>query len=142
MYLTPLPFLVQIYPECRVRVLGNNQIQKIRNLLKFHESSIYSISVTLTADVVFVNGIAFLIIFWQKFKLLTVEHVPNRSIGQRAKSTMKIIKLYTKGGFQVKVVFMDREFDKNKDNVGHLEVKTTDVREDATGIERQIRLVK
>ena len=38
--------------------------------------------VTLTADVMFVNGIAFLISFSRNIKLLTVEHVPNRTVGQ------------------------------------------------------------
>ena len=37
--------------------------------------------VTLTADVMFVNGIAFLISFSRNIKLLTVEHVPNQTVG-------------------------------------------------------------
>ena len=55
---------------------------------------------------------------------------------------MKIVKLYAKGGFQIKVVLMDKEFNKIKDDVGHLEVNTTATREHVAKIERQIRLVK
>ena len=55
-----------------------------------------------------------MIIFWQKFKLLTVEHVPNRSIGQLAKSTMKIIKLYAKGVFKLKLYSWIENFTKIK----------------------------
>ena len=55
--------------------------------------------VTLTADVMFLNGIAFLITFSQNIKLLTVEHAPNRTVRQLAKSIMKTVKLYAKGGF-------------------------------------------
>ena len=55
---------------------------------------------------------------------------------------MKIVKLYAKGGFQVKVVLMDKEFDKIRDAVGHLEINTTAAREHVAKIERQIRTVK
>ena len=36
--------------------------------------------ITLMADVMFVNGIAFLISFSRNIKLLTVEHVPNQTV--------------------------------------------------------------
>ena len=49
--------------------------------------------ITLTVDVMLVNEIAFLITFSQNIKLLTVEHVPNQTVGQLAKSIMKIVKL-------------------------------------------------
>ena len=81
----------------------------------------------------FVNGIAFLVSFSRNIKLLTVEHVPNRTVGQLSKSTVKIVKLYAKGGFQVKVVLMDKEFDKIRDAVGHLEINTTAEREHVAG---------
>ena len=92
----------------------------------------------MTADVMFVNGITFLISFSQNIKLLTVEHVPNRTVGQLAKSIMKIVKLYAQGGFTVKVVLMDKEFDKIRDAVGHLEINTTATRQHVAEIERQI----
>ena len=84
----------------------------------------------------FVNGIAFLISFLQNIKLLTVEHVPNRTVGQLAKSIMKFVKLSAQGGFQVKVVLMDKEFDKIRYAVGHLEINTTAAREHVAKIER------
>ena len=55
---------------------------------------------------------------------------------------MKIVKLYAKGGFQVKVILMDKEFEKIKDAVGHLEINTKTAREYFAEIGRQIRLVK
>ena len=90
----------------------------------------------------FVNGIAFLVSFSRNIKLLTVEHVPNQTVGQLAKSIMKIVKLYAQGGFQVKVVLMDKEFDKIRDAVGHLEINTTAIRDHVAEIERQIQTVK
>ena len=55
---------------------------------------------------------------------------------------MKLFKLYEQGGFQVKVVLMDKEFDKIRDAVDHLEINTTAAREHVAEIERQIRIVK
>ena len=55
---------------------------------------------------------------------------------------MKIVQLYAQGGFQVKVILMDKEFDKIRDAVGHLEINTTAAREHDTEIERQIKTVK
>ena len=49
---------------------------------------------------------------------------------------MKIVKLYTQGGFQVKVVLIDKEFDKIRDAVGHLEINTTVAREHVVEVER------
>ena len=83
-----------------------------------------------------------MITFSQKNKLLPVEHVPNQTAGQLAKSTMKTVELYAKGGFQVKVALMDKEFNKIKDDVGHLEVNTTARREHVAKIGRHIWLVK
>ena len=59
--------------------------------------------VTLTADVMFVNGIAFLISFSRNIKLLTVEYVPNRTVGQLAKSIMKIVSCTHKEVLQLKL---------------------------------------
>ena len=55
---------------------------------------------------------------------------------------MKTVKLYAKGGFEVKVVLMDKEFEKIQDALGHLEINTTAAREHVAKIERQIRTVK
>ena len=90
----------------------------------------------------FVNGVAFLIIFSQNIKLLTVEHIPTRTVGQLAKSLMNICKLYAKGGFVVTVVLKDKEFDKIRNEVGLLEVNTTAARVHMARIEHQIGLVK
>ena len=63
------------------------------------------VSVTLTADVMFVNGMSFLItLSW-------------RSAKQLGSSLTKIVNLYARGGFIVNVVLMDQEFDKIVDEV-------------------------
>ena len=98
--------------------------------------------VTLTADVMFVNGIPFLVTFSQNIRLITAKHVPTRTAGQLAKSLMKIVKLYATGDFIVNVALVDKEFDKIRDKVGLLKVNTTATKEHVVKIEQQLRLVK
>ena len=68
--------------------------------------------------------------------------MPNRKAGQLAKSLMKVVKLYTTGGFIVRLALMDKEIDKVEDLVGLLETNTTATREHVGKIEREIRLIK
>ena len=62
---------------------------------------------TLTADVMFVNGIQFLVTFSQNIIFITCKYVPTRIAGQLAKSLMKAVKLYARGGFVTRLVLMD-----------------------------------
>jgi hypothetical protein len=63
--------------------------------------------VVLTANVMFVNGIAFLTTLSQKLRLATVKQLPTRTTWQLNSSVTKIVWLYTCTGFIVKVVMMD-----------------------------------
>ena len=54
--------------------------------------------VILTADVMFVNGIAFLVSLSRGIRLYTCEHVPARKAHHLAKSLRRIINLYARGG--------------------------------------------
>ena len=63
--------------------------------------------VTLTADVMFVNGILFFTTLSRDIRFGTAEHVPFCTAKQLAKSLMKIVKLYALGGFVVHNVLMD-----------------------------------
>ena len=96
----------------------------------------------MTADVVFVNGIAFLTILPRYIRLFTCEHVPSRTAKQLSKSLKKIVQLYARGGFIIRVILMDMEFEKVKDELGLVDVNTTAVREHVAEIERGIHLLK
>ena len=89
---------------------------------------------TLTAGVMFVNVIPFLVIFSRNIRLITCEYVPICTAVQLTKSLMKTVKLYARGGFLTRLVLMDMEFGKVKDKVGLLEVNTTAARENVTEI--------
>ena len=96
---------------------------------------------TLTADVMFVNDISFLVIFSQNIILITCKYVLTTTAGQLAKYLLKIVKLYVRDGYVTCLVIMDMEFEKVKDKVGLLEINTTSAREYVANIERQIRLM-
>ena len=77
----------------------------------------------------FVNSIPFLVNFSRNTSLVTVENVPTRTAVQLDKYLMNIVKLYARGGFLIRLVLMDTEFEKIKDKVGLVEVNTTAARE-------------
>jgi hypothetical protein len=71
----------------------------------------------LTANVMFVNGMAFLTTLSQKLQLDTVEQLQLCTEMQLSNSLPKIVKLYVCTGLIVHVVIMDQEFNKVKDTV-------------------------
>ena len=60
-------------------------------------------SVTLTVDVMIVNGVSFLITLLRRIKLYTAEHIPNCTLPVFANSLRKILNVYTRGGYVVKL---------------------------------------
>ena len=100
--------------------------------------------VTLTADVMFVNGIAFWVSLSRGIGMYTCEHVPTRKAAQLSSSLKRVINLYARGGFTVRTIMMDVEFEKVKDKKGMelVDVNTTAARKHVGEIERGIRYLK
>ena len=73
--------------------------------------------VTLTADVMFVNGLAFFTTLGRDIIFGTAKHVPYRTAKYLAKSLLKVVQLYALGGFVVRNVIMDGELEKIKPEV-------------------------
>ena len=97
--------------------------------------------VTLTADVMFVCGIPFLVTYSRSIKFTTTEYIPNRTSGQLAKLLMKVVYGYARGGFVVNLMLMHMEFKKVKDKLPLVEINTTAAREHVPEIERRIRTI-
>jgi hypothetical protein len=95
-----------------------------------------------TADMMFVNGMAFLTTLSWKIRLATVEQLPLRTATQLSNSLTKIVKQYVCTGFIVRVIMMDQELDKGKDTCNMVEINTTAVREHVGEIKRFIRTIK
>jgi hypothetical protein len=100
------------------------------------------VDVTLTADVMFVNGLPFFITQSRGIRMLTIEFLPNRTKEQLNKSLLKIARLYRRGGYVVRTCLMDMEFECLAEVVDYLLVNCTGAREHVTDIERSIRTVK
>jgi len=75
-------------------------------------------------------------------RFATVEYVPSRTAKQLGRHLKRVIRRYAMGGFVVRVILMDQEFDKVRDEVGLVEVNTTAAREHVAEIERFVRVVK
>jgi hypothetical protein len=96
----------------------------------------------LTADIVFVNSIAFLTTLSQKLRLRRVEQLPTRKAKQLNSSLTKIVRLYAWMGFIVRVVMMDWNFDKIEDETDMVEINTTAARGHVGKLELFIRTIK
>ena len=98
--------------------------------------------VALTADVMFVAGIPFLVTYSRGIKFTTCEFIPSRTARQLANSLRKVTHLYARGGFIVNVCLMDREFEAVKKFLPLVEVNTTAAREHVPEIESKNRRIK
>ena len=95
----------------------------------------------LTYDVVFVNRYAFMVTSARNIRSLIVEHIPIQTDDQISKILNKVIKLYGRFGFIIRVIMMDVEFDKVAETLGNFEVKFSASREHVGELDRTIRNV-
>ena len=84
----------------------------------------------------FVNDLPFLTTFSRDFIFGTAEQVAYQTAKQFANSLMKVVKLYTKGGFVVHNVLMDGEFQKFDPDKNLLEINISAVCDHVTEIEQ------
>ena len=72
---------------------------------------------TLTADVMFFNGVVYLVNLSRKIILITAEHIPSRIAKQIGSYLMKIVNFYQRCGYVINVIMMDQEFDKVEEKI-------------------------
>jgi hypothetical protein len=119
-------------PE-RVRV---KYVQIPRDFVQLHKY------VTLVADVMFVNGLPFLVTSLRGLSLVTIEHVPSRTAKRLAQTLERVFRIYATDGFVVQTAMMDAEFEKLRTLLPHVALNTMAVREHVREIERKIRVIK
>jgi hypothetical protein len=99
--------------------------------------------VTLAVDVMFVNGVPFLVSVARGLNLVTAEFTPSRTAKKLALGiVIRMIDLYARGGFQVGTILMNNEFEKLQNLVPILAFNTTAVKEHVPEVERKISLIK
>ena len=64
-------------------------------------------TVTLAADVFFVDGIAFLLAVSKNIKFNTAEHVATCTAKSLSKHLDRVIQVYTQAGFSVRTILID-----------------------------------
>jgi len=119
-------------PE-RVRV---EYVQIPRDFVQLHKY------VTLVANVMFVNGLPFLVTSLRGLSLVTIEHLPSRTAKRLVQTLERVFKIYATAGFIVRTTMMDMEFEKLRHLMPHVVLNTTAAREHVGEIERKIRVIK
>ena len=66
--------------------------------------------VTISSDIMFVNGLYFVMIIPQWIKFTTVEYVLQWTAGILSKSLDMINDIYNKRGFEIELLLMEQEF--------------------------------
>jgi hypothetical protein len=98
--------------------------------------------VTLSADVFFVDGTAFLIMVSRQIKFITAVHVQVRTATSLSKHLTRVLQVYERAGFKVRTILMDGEFEKVRDLMPCVECNTTAAKEHVSEAERMIRTIK
>ena len=79
----------------------------------------------MAADVLFVNGRAFLLKVAIKLKFVTVEHTPVCTAKSLVKHIKRVLQVYYRAVFTVRYVMMDVEFEKVKELLSTIVCNTT-----------------
>ena len=98
--------------------------------------------VTLVPDVMFVNGLPFLITSSRGLNLVTIEHLPSRTAKRLVQTLERVFKIYTTAGFIIQTTMTDMEFEKLRPLMPHVALNTTAAREHVGEIEQKIRVIK
>ena len=99
-------------------------------------------TITLVADIFFVDGTAFLLTVSPRIKFVTVEHLPVRTALSLSKHMTRVLEVYGRAGFRVRSILMDGEFEKLKPLMPRVECNTTAAKEHVSEAERTIRTLK
>jgi hypothetical protein len=91
--------------------------------------------ITLVADVMFVNGLPFLVTSLQGVSLVTIEHLPLRTAKRLVHTLERVFRIYATAGFVVQMVMMDMKFEKLRTMMPHMALNTMVAREHIREVE-------
>jgi hypothetical protein len=99
-------------------------------------------NVMLTAGVMFVDGLGFMITASRKIKFTTSEYVPKQKKTVIVNSLKKVIDIYTQQYLTIKTALMDPKFECLHDDIRGVSLNTMTAIEHVPDIERHIRVLK
>ncbi len=85
--------------------------------------------VTMAADIFFVNRKPFLVTLSRNIEFAMVEHLPVRMAKALVKHIERVLHVYGRGGFNVRTILMDGDFEKIKGLLRNVECNTTAAKE-------------
>ncbi len=91
--------------------------------------------VTLVVDVMFMNGLPFLVTSSRGLSLVTIEYLPSRTAKRFVQTLERVFKIYATAGFIIQTTMMDMEFEKLRPLIPHVILNTTAAREHVGDIE-------
>ena len=98
--------------------------------------------VTIGVDVMFVNGLPFLVTSLRGISLITIEFLPSRTAKCLASSMEQVVRIYIRAGFIVQTSMMDMKFEKLGNMLPGITLNTTAAQEHVGEIERKISVKK
>ena len=101
-----------------------------------------NLQVTFVADVMFVNGVAFLVPGLPNINLITIEHAPQRTAPKLGYLLQPITRVYGRVGFTIQTILMDNEFEKVEDHLPMAALNTPAAVEHVGEIKRHVRIIK
>ena len=99
-------------------------------------------TVTLAADIFFVDGAAFLLTVLRNIKILTAKHVATCTAKSLSKHLERVLQVYKQAGFNIRTMLMDGKFEKVKDQLPLVVCNTTAAKEHVSKAERSICTIK
>jgi hypothetical protein len=94
--------------------------------------------VTLVADVMFVNGLPFLVTSSRGMSLVTIEYLPSRTAKRLVNTLRRVFRIYRTGGYAIQMTLMDIDFEKLKPMLPEIVLNTTAAREHEGMVEWKI----
>ncbi len=113
-----------------------NHVMIPRAILERHQR------VTLAINVMFANGVPFLVSVSRGLNLITAKYMPSRTAKQHAAGIRRVMDVYSRGGFVVGTILADNEFELLRILLPILAVNTTAAKEHVPEVERCICLTK
>ena len=88
-------------------------------------------NVTLTLDIIHINGHPFLVTFSRNIQLRTIDYLNNRSYDSILAKMDNVINLYLNRKFRIKTILADPEFETFKEDLKarHIEINPTSAKE-------------
>jgi hypothetical protein len=97
---------------------------------------------TLVVDIMFVNGLPFLVTSLQGLSLVTIEHLQLRTVKRLVYTLERVFRIYASARFVIQTALMDMEFEKLKTMTPHMALNTTAACEHVGEVEKKIRVIK